>query len=103
MSRYNIYLKDILTAIKQIENVQNDKLKKSYAWDIILMRLQVIGESVKKIPKNVKDNYPEIDWKELSFLRNIISHAYFRVLPEMVDKIIKEDIPKLKKVVKKIR
>lgn len=103
MLRYKLYVKDILDAIKQIESVKKDNLKKSYEWDITLMRLQVIGESVKKIPTKVKKHYPELNWEKFSFLRNVISHAYSNVLPEEVEDIINNRLPQLKEVLMKIK
>ena len=103
MLKYKLYIKDIIDAITQIESVKKDKLEYKYAWDIILMRLQVIGESTHKIPSVIKKKYPELEWGKFYFLRNIISHAYTSVLPEEIEDIIKNEIPKLKEVIKKIK
>lgn len=103
MLRYKLYIKDILDAISQIESVKKDKLKDKYAWDVILMRLQVIGESVHKIPSKIRKGYPELKWDKLYTLRNTISHTYYKITPEEIEDIIKNELPKLKEVVGKIK
>ena len=103
MLRYEIYINDILSMIERIEKTNLKQLKEVDVWDSTLMRLQVIGESVKKIPKQIKNKHKEISWDYFAGLRNIISHTYTRVLPEMVEDIIKNEIPKLKETILKIK
>lgn len=105
MSFYDIYISDAIEMISRIERETKslDDLKKDKDIDSTLMRLQVIGESIKKLPKNVKKEFSNVKWKKIEEMRNFISHEYFRVLPEIVIQIIKEDLPELKKVLRKIK
>lgn len=41
--------------------------------------LEIIGEAVKNIPKEVRQKYPEIPWKDMAGIRDRIIHEYFRV------------------------
>jgi uncharacterized protein with HEPN domain len=63
------------------------------------MKLTAIGESVKNLDKitNYKllSNYPEIPWKNVMGIRDIIVHHYFDVDAEEIYRICKEDIPTL--------
>lgn len=64
------------------------------------MCLQTIGETVKKIDESTKRNffstyYPEIPWKSVIGLRNVISHEYQDTDHEEIFNIIKLDIPRL--------
>ena len=73
--------------------------------DSITMRLQVIGESVKKIQKinpSILDRYAEIEWNKISRLRDLVSHHYEEVDHEIVYDICKNHMPKLKQVLVKI-
>lgn len=68
------------------------------------MCLQTIGETVKKIDESTKGNffstyYPEIPWKSVIGLRNVISHEYQDTDHGEIFNIIKLDIPKLTLVV----
>jgi len=67
------------------------------------MRLQIIGESANKIPKEIKKKYKDINWERLSKLRNIISHAYFKINSKLIWSIIQHDIPTLKNQIQKIK
>ena len=100
MSRYNLYFNDILRAINRIEKSVKDKSLEEFSSDENLidataMRLQIIGESLKKIPSNLKEN-KEINWKSLEKLRDLISHAYFQVNPALLFSIINNNLIKLK-------
>ena len=74
--------------------------------DAISMRLQVIGELVKKIQKADPVfllGYAEIDWKKIAKFRDLVSHHYEHVDHEIVYDICKTHIPKLNEVVRKMR
>ncbi len=45
--------------------------------DGVVRNLEVIGEAVKNIPEYIKDKKPEVEWKKIAGLRDIITHAYF--------------------------
>ena len=56
--------------------------------DAICIQLVAIGESVKNIDKitnqELLSNYPEIDWKGIKGIRDIISHHYFDIDAEEI-------------------
>jgi len=73
--------------------------------DAVSMRLQVIGELIKKIHKieaSLLEAYPEINWSEIIKLREIISHHYEMVDHEIIFDICKNHIPRLKSTIQKI-
>lgn len=66
-----IYLKDILKAIEKIENYTknlnfNDFLRNDMVQDAVVRNLEVIGEAVKKIPEQIRNKHPEIEWKKIA-------------------------------------
>ncbi|PKN64817.1 MAG: toxin-antitoxin system antitoxin subunit [Deltaproteobacteria bacterium HGW-Deltaproteobacteria-15] len=74
--------------------------------DAIVMRLQVIGESVKQIQKIDSSfflAYPEIEWEKISRFRDLVSHHYDHVDHEIVYDICKTHIPLLIKAVQRMR
>ncbi len=74
--------------------------------DASIMRLQVIGESIRAIDdmtgKELLVRYSAVPWKKIIGLRNIISHEYANVNYAMIVGIIKNDLPSFAKVVKQI-
>jgi uncharacterized protein with HEPN domain len=74
--------------------------------DAISMRLQVIGESVRKIQKmnaSFFDPYSAIEWDKIARFRDLVSHHYDQIDHEIVYDICKVHIPKLKSTLQKIR
>ena len=74
--------------------------------DAISMRLQVIGESVRKIQKldhSILQHYDDIDWDKIARFRDFVSHHYDQIDHEIVYDICKVHIPNLERTVRKIR
>ena len=74
--------------------------------DAISMRLQTIGEIVKRIQKSdptFLEHYTEIEWDKIARFRDLVSHHYEHIDHEIVYDICKTHIPKLIEVIKKIR
>lgn len=99
---YESYLKDILEAIRKIENYTEnmsyeDFLKDELRQDGVVKNLEVIGEAVKNIPYDLKSKKPEIEWKKIAGLRDILTHGYFGINLEIVWDVTKNKIPDLKK------
>ena len=67
------------------------------------MRLQTIGEYVKKIDdktnKQLLPKYPQVPWVKVIGQRNIISHEYSAVDEEKIFITIKKHLPPLKSTV----
>ena len=73
--------------------------------DAVSMRLQIIGELIKKIYKmdiSLLEGYPEIEWDKIIKLREIISYHYEMVDHEIIFDICKNHIPILKSTIQKI-
>jgi uncharacterized protein with HEPN domain len=73
--------------------------------DSICMRLQIIGELLKKIDKinpTIWERYPQIQWPHIMKLRDIISHHYHQVDHEIIYDICQRNLPDLKTVVQQM-
>ena len=70
------------------------------------MLLIAIGEGVKGVDKltdkKLLSFYPEMDWRGVMGMRDIIAHHYFDLDAEIVYDVIKHDLPKLKDVLQQI-
>lgn len=95
------YILDIESVIEEIESIKQ-KTKNdfnNFSDDIILQRaverdLEIIGEAIRKIIE-INPNIQITASKNIIGLRNIISHAYDSVEPEMLWGIIQKNIPVL--------
>jgi len=67
--------------------------------DAIAMMLIAVGESFKKIDYETDGQwlaqYPDIDWRGIIGLRNVLAHDYFDIDSEEIYKICQRDIPNL--------
>lgn len=73
--------------------------------DSIAMRLQVVGELLKKIEKENSSflkGYDEINWENIMRMRDIVSHHYEKVDHEIIFDICKNHLPKLRKTIQKM-
>ncbi|MGQ4876402.1 MAG: DUF86 domain-containing protein, partial [Promethearchaeia archaeon] len=68
----------------------------------IVRSLEVIGEAVKNISNEFRENYPQIPWRKLAGLRDVLIHQYFGVDYANVWKIVKEDLKPIKNEIERI-
>ena len=76
--------------------------KDSKTLDAVVRNLEIIGETAKRIPDEIKQRYKDIPWKRVAGMRNKLIHEYFGVDTEILLVVIKEELPPLKPLVKKI-
>ena len=65
--------------------------------DAVMRNLAIIGEAAKKIPSGVRRQYPDIPWKKMAGLRDIVVHDYFGVDEDIIWDVISVRIPELKR------
>ena len=75
--------------------------------DACIMRIQVIGETIKSIDDKTKVTflqlYPQIPWKKIIGLRNIISHEYANIDYDIIWFVITKHLPTLAECIDKIK
>lgn len=64
--------------------------------------LTIIGEATKKIPKDFRESHPEIEWRAMAGMRDIIIHDYANIDYEIVWSVIHHKIPELKLKIDKL-
>ena len=101
------YINDIYDAINKIQKFTKNMNFEEFTSDdktiyAVIRCFEIIGEATKKLPKNVKNEYTNIPWHEMSGIRDKLIHEYFGANLEVVWKTIIEDLPELKQTIKKI-
>lgn len=66
-------------------------------WYSVLMHFTIIGEAAKKVPQQLQEKYPEVPWKKMYALRNVVTHGYFSVKNNQIWEIIRTSLPENKK------
>lgn len=61
----------------------------------VLRALEVIGEAAKRVPPEVQDRFPDIPWRQIIGMRNIIAHDYLGIRLSRVFETATAFIPEL--------
>lgn len=91
----------MLEAIKQIEIFTQNSNPQVFEDSMLvksacIFQLEIIGEAANKISQTLKNKYPDIDWVNITGLRNIIAHEYWGIDYSIVLSIIISELPVLK-------
>lgn len=101
------FLKHILDEINFLLS-ETDKLAyENFISNELLKRgctrsFEIIGEAVKNLSDEFKDDYKDIDWKKIAGMRDKIIHYYFGVNYNIVWQTIKDKLPGLKEKIESI-
>ncbi len=97
-------LQDILEAIERLEKyaVKGKRAFKEQeliqTW--IIHHLQIVGEATRSISQDLKQQYPNIAWRDAADLRNLVVHEYFRINIDIIWDIVENDLPMFKQQIK---
>lgn len=102
-----VYLKHILDSIKAIEDYtdnlsEEDFIQSLVKQDAVMRRISVIGEAVRNIPTDFREQHTIIPWKDIAGMRDKLIHNYTGVDIDLVWRVVKKDIPPLKKQIKNL-
>jgi len=104
---YLLYLEDILTSVSKIlkyagDASHEDLIKDEMRLEAIVRNFEIIGEASSKIPQDIIEKYPFIEWRKISDFRNVLAHEYFGIDYEIMWEIIREKLPELKERIQTI-
>lgn len=102
------YLADILESAREVEmfivGMNYDKFfRDKKTINAVIRSLEVMGEAAKRVPEEIRANYPEIPWKRMAGMRDKLIHEYAGVDLETVWDVATEELPALKPILEKLK
>jgi uncharacterized protein with HEPN domain len=99
-------VRDILEAVAAIER-HAECSKESFERDELLQtwflrHLQIIGEAARGIPEDIRAQAPEVPWRQITGMRNVLVHGYFEVDTDLVWDTATRDVPGLKPALERL-
>jgi uncharacterized protein with HEPN domain len=99
-----VYLAHILECIEKVERFTTEGRERFFrdalVQDAVLRNFEVIGEAAKRLHDDYRRTHPEIPWRALAGLRDILIHQYEGVDLTRVWTIIQNDLPGLKRAIR---
>ncbi len=94
------YLQDILDRIQRIETFVEtgyEEFLKSYLiQDAVERNFEVIGEAIKYLSPELRNQYPEVSWKKIAGFRDVIIHNYMGLELDEIWATVDRSLPQLK-------
>ena len=102
---YKVFLEDILEAIQKIRDYTDGLSLQAFTsdaktLDAVIRNLEIIGEAAKQIPQHIRSLRPEVEWKRIGRLRDILIHQYFGVDTQIIWDIVQNKLTPLEQAIR---
>lgn len=104
----SLFLEDIIIAAADVREFVGDLGRDAFLNDKKTIAattrcFEIIGEAVKQLPQDWRDNEPEIPWRAIAGLRDMLAHGYFKVDDTVIWDSASVHLPKLVEACQRIQ
>ncbi len=97
-------LAHILRAIAAIERVTKGRTLEQYGADpdlaaMVERYLERLSEATRHVPEALKQKHPEVDWRGVADIGNVLRHAYDQIADRRIWQIVTSDLEPLRSAV----
>jgi uncharacterized protein with HEPN domain len=82
-------LRDVLETIARVEGKTSGKSYSEFMQDwefqfVVQRAIEIISEAVRRIPDELKATRPEIDWRSIAAIGNVLRHEYHTISDRVI-------------------
>lgn len=109
MSReWTIYVHDMITCCDRVlsytDGVSREVFdQRGMVFDATVRNLELLGEAAKQLPEDVRAQAPQIEWRQLIGLRNILIHSYFGIDDDILWDLIQNKVQPLRDALRSLQ
>jgi uncharacterized protein with HEPN domain len=83
----------------ELEGVCLDAFESDWRKKWLVERgIEIISEASRHLPDDLKSARPEIPWRKVAGIGNVLRHDYERIAPDILFKLVLDDLPMLEQV-----
>lgn len=95
-----LYLRHILDAILKVQEYTaggREAFMTGSQWqDATIRQLEIVGEATKKLSQEIRARHPDVPWRRIAGLRDVLVHDYFGVDLAAVWELTQTELPALR-------
>lgn len=100
---YLLHIRDCCVRIAECRNLRGSgSVPDHLLLDAVCRNLEILGEASRKVGQEFREAHPEIPWREMNDLRNVLIHNYEGADPDMIWGIAASEIPAVLSAVLKL-
>ena len=97
---WRLYIDDMITFAERALDYTSALDREAFAadrlrYDATLRNIELIGEAASRVPREIRDEHPEVPWRQMIATRNRLAHAYLGLDDDVIWSIVRDDLAPL--------